>query len=408
MIKRIILFLILTLTFQFGFSQLLTTGVGSQKRQPVVIGKLFENDFNSGNWTIEDGGLTSWTFNPSNIQVVGTAGAFTPLIRYNQWFSQSENLTFTAKYTVDANGVFLGVGLKTVSAFSSGSEFYTYMSTSITDPSFPKGSICIIKKSTLGTQVIVQNTVNVISYTNGDLIQVNFTSNQNVFTASYRNVTTLSAVETISYTVNDPFLYPLSVNSLPSIFQVAFQCARGNYTIEDWDFTINNFKNIDLLTIGDSKTEGYYVDVFGNRYSDLWGSNNPLKKVQTSASSGNTTQDILNNLPEIILQNPIKVILFIGRNDLANGIPSLTWQANYISITSQLEAAGIQVWHQLPTPETSLDQSALTAFIDATYTNVISVPPTFNAVTDNVADGIHPNISGNLKLYNNQALFFSL
>jgi len=171
---------------------------------------------------------------------------------------------------------------------------------------------------------------------------------------------------------------------------------------------LNNYKNINLLTIGDSKTEGYYCDDFANRFSDLWASNNPTKKIQVSAGSGNVTQDILNNMTEILLQNPRKVILFIGRNDLANSVPQSTWEANYQSIVSQLEAAGVQVWHQLPTPETVFNQSDLTTFINGNYINILAVPGTWNAATDNVADGVHPNIAGNLKIYNKQSTYFTL
>lgn len=359
-----------------------------------TVGTVAANNFNSSDWT-QEGPSTTWTFNPNNISVVGTAGLFTPLIRYNKWFSQCENFTFKATYSIDLdNTVFLGVGIKAKHAFSSSDNWYAYMSTA-TGPT--RGAIYIYRNST----VIASDLVNVISYNVDDIIEVSFMNNIGTFTATFRNITQDGPLRTISVDYSNPFIYPYpGYFQSPVIFQPAFQCSRGEYTITSWSFTLNVSKKIDLLIIGDSKSEGYYAPIT-ERISGLWKSNNPSKVVQLNAGSGNVTQDILNNMPEILIQEPKNVILFIGRNDISNGVLTATWQANYASIVSQLEAIGCVVWHQLPTPD-SLSQVALTNYINATYTNLIASPPTFVLATDTV-DNIHPNVSGSLKIYNQQA-----
>jgi lysophospholipase L1-like esterase len=103
-------------------------------------------------------------------------------------------------------------------------------------------------------------------------------------------------------------------------------------------------------------------------------------------------------LPELLNVNPRYVILQIGRNDISLGISAATWQANYANIVNTLNAAGVTVYHQLPLPEVTLNQAALTTYIHANYSNVLTVPGTWNTGTDLAADNIHPNASGNSKV----------
>jgi hypothetical protein len=99
---------------------------------------------------------------------------------------------------------------------------------------------------------------------------------------------------------------------------------------------------------------------------------------------------------------PKNVLLNIGRNDLFYGIASGTWQANYASIVSQLQAAGINVIHLMPIPETTQDQTALTTFINSTYptANKIDVSGSWVNGTDLSSDNTYPNPAGDTLIAN--------
>jgi lysophospholipase L1-like esterase len=104
----------------------------------------------------------------------------------------------------------------------------------------------------------------------------------------------------------------------------------------------------------------------------------------------------------VTLLKPKTVLLNIGRNDLASGVASATWQANYQSIVANAVAAGANVVHLMPIPETTQDQSTLTAFINATYPSglKIDVSPAWVNATHLSADGTHPNAAGHTLIKN--------
>jgi len=209
---------------------------------------------------------------------------------------------------------------------------------------------------------------------------------------------------TFNYNLAYPFVNAMYHNTAkPSI--VAF---GGTQTVDYWRVYTAEYYNSDLLVVGDSKTIGFGCTSVYDRYGHLFESNNVGKYITTNGGGSDKTAEFLASLDELKSYRARYAILCMGRNDIDNAIPAGTWQANYSAIVAGLESVGTEVWHQLPLPETVLDQSALTTWINAHYTNIISVPATWNAVTDNVADGIHPNTGGHLKIYNNAATFITL
>lgn len=371
------------------------------KRQPdlIRVGKIIDNDYLSDNWT-SVGGATTWTYNSNSIGSIGTAGAFTNYIRYNKWYLQSERFTIKALVTINSIGVndrFLGVGLAGASVFSAATNFQcAYYAQSGAN----QGLTTIYNYD--GTQVATSGAARLTANV-GDQIEYTVTFEFNVVTFSVRNMINPNTYQTISWTNSLALVYPGAASKLlPNINQIAFLNYYGDYTINDYSYTDNEYKNNYLVVIGDSKSEGYYADTFANRYANLiaWKTSGV---VQVAAGSGNVTQDILNGINEILIKKPKYAVMCIGRNDIANGVAAGTWQYNYATIYTKLEASGIKVYHQLPLTETTLDQSALTTYINNTYSSnrIIPVPQGWNTSTDVNADGIHLSIQGNDKVYQN-------
>jgi hypothetical protein len=74
-----------------------------------------------------------------------------------------------------------------------------------------------------------------------------------------------------------------------------------------------------------------------------------------------------------------------------------TYQANYVSIVSQLQAAGIQVLHLKPY-NTNFSVTTLQNYITTTYGSAVIDPATGGA--GNFRDGTHYNDTGNTAVYN--------
>jgi len=366
---------------------------------PSPIGVVFSNDFSASSWTTQGAG-TTWTYNASSIGSVGTSSTFTSLIRYNRWFLQSESYTITANVVVNsstASDRFLSIGIAGVSTFS---QLTNYQCALYAQSGATKGYTEIYYWN--GTSV-ANSGASRLSFSVGDTIEYTVTYNSNTVTFSVRNLTTLSAFQTISYTNTTGLVYPgASLTNFPNINQIAINNYYGDYTITNITYSDNQYKNVFLTLIGDSKSEGYYADTMANRIISILDYRLP-NICQVAAGSGNTTQDILNSLPEVLAQRPRYVILYIGCNDLRNGVLNATWQANYASIVSQLEAIGTIVYHQLPTPETVLVQTDLTNYINSTYSasKIISVPAGWSNAIHLNADGIHLSILGNQLMADN-------
>jgi hypothetical protein len=379
-----------------GISPCLKRG---KNHSPVVYGQVFADDFNSSNWTEEGTGATI-TYNANNIQYNRATGSFESLIRYNQWTFQTENFTIRAVVTVSvsANDVLFGIGVRGVSTFSSKPSFSCALWTS--NDSY-KGYHEIYCNDPSSGVPVADSGAGRLTLSNGDQVECLITFNEDTITFTTNNLTQ-GGTMTTTYTNSTGLVDPGAVGTIyPNVSQVCMWNYKGNYTLNSIKLTDNEYKYGWLTIFGDSKSEGYYVSTFANRFADQIASTRN-KIVQVSSGSGNVTQDLLNALPETLAKRPENVIIFIGRNDLAYSVPSGTWQANYASIVSQLQGAGITVWHQLPVSETPINQSALSTWISSTYASrVIPEPSGWTIGTDCSADTIHFSVAGSNKIRDN-------
>lgn len=152
-------------------------------------------------------------------------------------------------------------------------------------------------------------------------------------------------------------------------------------------------KNAHITFLGDSKTFGYSSGDISLRFANLCAS---LGITRVSAGDGDRTVELIQALPRVLDKKSNYFVLCIGRNDLASGVLTATWQANYISIVNQIEATGAIVIHLIGIGETVQNQTALINFVESTYdsSKIINVSAGWVSGTMLSADNIHPNEVG--------------
>lgn len=173
------------------------------------------------------------------------------------------------------------------------------------------------------------------------------------------NVVATASNGTNSITVSYDFSTAYGTTAfLDNTGKYALYSFGGTQTIQK--LSVGSSEQIDneLMIIGDSKIQGYYLSREFNRLNNL------LENTTINAGGNDTTVEVLDRISEIIALNPKKVILSIGSNDIRYGRSLASVQTDYSSIVTQLTSAGIEVYHIVP-PETIL--IALEAWIKSTY-----------------------------------------
>lgn len=236
----------------------------------------------------------------------------------------------------------------------------------------------------------------------GDKVKLTVTRTDNIVTASAQNMTTLTAPVSVTYTYNFTTT-PFQANTGSfSVFNFG-----GNFTLDSLGITANEIQGAGTMFLGDSKTLGVRASDISKPFSKQF--SNAYGTAVINSGQGDKTDDIIKILPEVTdFIKPKQVVLEIGSNDIRYGVSTGTWQANYATIVNTLQAAGIPVYHLLPLPESSLNQSTLYNYIIANYpaSRIINTTtPLLECLSCLDADGIHLNDAGNDMVYKTIAGF---
>jgi acyl-CoA thioesterase-1 len=161
-----------------------------------------------------------------------------------------------------------------------------------------------------------------------------------------------------------------------------------------------------LVCFGDSITAGYGVQpgqAFPDKLQNELNSHGYKYKIVNMGTSGATTKDAVESLPQVIALHPPVVIVEFGGNDGLRGLPLDQTRRNLDAVLTALQKAHIKVLLAgitLPPnygPEyiRSFDQVFRdlaarhhVAFVPMIYKNLINVPNTIQR------DGIHPTAKG--------------
>ena len=348
------------------------------------LGTLFNaTSFTSGAGFTNNGGNPTIVSNA--LQFTGGVNGFANSFDLNQYTTLPQ-WSMTAKVvvgTVTSTSYGLGFGIR---SYNSGGAFVNAVASLYTASGANQGFLFLYAGSTN-----IATSPTALSFSSGDTIQVTVTRNFDTLTATASDLTTNSAPVSASYQYL--YSYP-QANLSPNRGRFAIFNLGGTQSVTALNVATNAPVNAPLMCVGDSKTVGYY----GGTFSNNWCSNLPIQTV-AEAGGSDQTADVLAVIPEIISLKPHAVILNIGRNDIGAGVSFSVYSANYASIVSQLQAAGITVYHLLPIYETVASQSPLTSFINSTYptANIVDAGlQNYSATASTVLapDGIHPNIFG--------------
>jgi len=330
-------------------------------------------------------GYTATGFTPtySNGKMIFTGGTgdFSKYISIDGLKNTDENIESEVTFKASVIGYGVSVGKKSINSWYSAS-IYCHID--------PTGSVMKIwdGQGLLPANTIASKSIPTINA--NDIIKIKYSQLGNQIIFTYYNLTQgtsyqLSILGNLSTTKN--FKIPNSSE------MCVFNNSGTNEIISVKVTSFSNYKP-DILVIGDSKSVGYSAKNNGLRWANNIGS---LGTVIVNAGDGDRTVEATQTVDYTKLIKAKYAIIAIGRNDLASGVASGTWQTNYANIVTQLQAQGTTVFHLLPVPETTqADQSALSNWITTTYGvgNCIDVATGWSNATMLSSDNIHPNEVG--------------
>lgn len=161
-----------------------------------------------------------------------------------------------------------------------------------------------------------------------------------------------------------------------------------------------------LVCFGDSITAGYGVQTgqaFPDRLQSELDSHGYKYKVVNMGTSGATTKDAVESLPQVLSLHPAIVIVEFGGNDGLRGLPLDQTRRNLDTVLNTLETAHIKVLlagitlppnygpdyiHSFDQVYRDLAAKHHVALVPMIYKNLVNVP---NAIQP---DGIHPTAKG--------------
>lgn len=325
------------------------------------------------------------------------SGGFANYLRYDAYGStqlekfELETIIIPRNLTASSFGASIGIISTNTTAVVSFQGFLEL------DSSANNGKVRIYKN---GSAISLMSSA--LVYSLGDRIRLHFKRTYFTFVLTAYNMETGLSVST-SYTTSQ------SVTSdTPNT--TGKPCLWSQGGIQDisglWMRSETN-KNVNILYIGNSITEGFSATTLPARYLEIVMANS-TKIYSVYACVGSKTADILACMNEITLINAQYNIFMFGGNDVASGVSAPVYQSNYTSVRNTLVTTnGKIVIHCFATPRNAFDMSAvLNPFILSTFTLDQVIQGTYYNLKDSsgfgldplfdIGDGTHPNNTGHL------------
>lgn len=333
------------------------------------------------------GGNALWTNDYVGFNKSGSAYIKTCL---NSW---TQTITFKCTTTPSGTSYGFGIGILSTNVQTHAS-LWAWLRMDNGNP----GKLLINCRSS-GANNFVHTSSGVVRVQLNDEYSVTVTVSDNTISYTVINITNGNQTFTGAYN----FVFTAGAAVMNNTGRFAICLLGGSQNIHDWNISSTGLiQDSKTAFVGNSITYGAYAGSSTARYEYVLMTGSP-NMYTINSGSGDYTQSVLERVPEIIALNPTYVVLMIGGNDILYGISSVTWQANYSSIVSQLKAVGIKIVHCYTTPRNSIDVTPVNTFIAAnfsgdtivdTYTPLWSGVGTGLAAASNSGDGVHPNATG--------------
>lgn len=362
------------------------------------LGVRFTDDFargSLGSSYTQTGSSVTWAPDGSKLIVSGLTSSLTvtDYITRNDYRTDADELTLeaTIKVTHAPASTTYGIGFRIESGTNASSNGFYQFRVDCTNSASNNGRLYVGVNNTGGTQfstgraVLIQN----------DILTVRLVIVRNIVTAYVLNQRTGQT------TIQKSIYSFISPNGQALVNHIRFGLLSfgGNYEVSNFKLTSNTVVGPDYLFIGDSITEGLYTGSTDDRFPNLVGSYDRTKVTSVYAKGGIISQDIVDDLSEIVAIAPKTVFLMVGFNDSGAGVSQATTISNLTTIKTTLEAAGIVVIFLSVPTKTALNTATIAAFPSNRYIDVFTpISQQNNAAAYDAlytADGgIHPNKLG--------------
>lgn len=353
---------------------------------PNTVGDFFSTDMSNGSNFSRAGTDGTFTYASSGLTTSGTVvGSTINIIQYSLWQSNIEKNAYEITFVPTTDGSGIGV-----------IHFGIIARVSLTGAN--KGELFLdqLNTSTAFTNLSNSGTT-YFPITNGKTYTLTLRKEANAFYCIIKDVAS-GASQTIKYDLS----YTVA-NFLGGSIGTGGMCwYGGTQTISKLrEYTWVN-KNSTAMFLGDSNMQGLGAINWYSRYFDL------LQlyfkdQIENAGGSGNTSLDVVNELPEVLKVMPKCVVVNIG----TNGITS----ANIDTIVNTCVRNGIYVYliTILPKPSpygNNTNNSIIRAKIGTTGVTVIDNEAAMDSGYAYLAPGysnpdspIHMNIAGNYEFY---------
>jgi hypothetical protein len=339
--------------------------------------------------TLTDFTYSGFTPTASNAGITFTGGSntFTQTMIINGITNNDPNQDIVVGYKIGATGHGLGIGRKSIDIQAS--LIIQYDET----------TNALIFTSLQGPTTLATIPAN-FTVSNNDLCIIRLSQRENVITGTFTDASLTGA--TFSFAVP---LQTAGYNvQIPNTADICLYNIGGTHTVSNISVTSKSLFRPDLILVGDSKVAGFGVFGLPFRWANQLG---PLGSVEVYAGGGDKVADMLAAQPYILKYvQPRNVGICVLRNNLSGGTLTSGNKTDYQTLTTNY-LVGSAVYHFLPITEESIpDQSAITTFIDATYSSANIIDPSSGVITIDTAtmlavDKIHLNYLGDLAVSTN-------
>lgn len=365
---------------------LLISGCNGQKgylglRVSRPIGDIFNVTFSDSTQFTRWGSYGTWTYSEDGLSISGTGtNDGGNILSYTNWVTDLEKSVCELTFTPIEDGAGIGVG------FAASNSQNMLGKISLTGST--KGRLYF--DGGFGNNR-ANSGDSLFTVINGDEHKLTVTRTPDSIFVTILNTVT-GATQTLSYKVD----YTLDGNfDSYKAGKIALFWLGGSQKVTRLRYYTDIYSSPKMVFTGDSNMQGAYADSNNARYA-IRLANAVKDRIEIVAGAGNTSQDVVNLLPEILLINPEAVFVNIGTNGIT--------QANIDTIRNVLVRNNIKIYLGTIFPTTSgvnannsiiRGESGVTLIdFDSTLLNGGSV-----LYAGYAANSIHLNAAGNNAVY---------
>lgn len=376
--------------YQAWFTFLNSQRVKPTFSDPVAVGTILNDNFARSSLGGNYDPTGTWVPNGTLLPVTGGTNTFTLRCRY--YYGQSlqnvtQSTTVTLAVAPGATTYGMGIGW---SDFSSPDQERSIVAKLDMTNTANQGKV-IIYTFDGTTAVAVATSAGAVSVANGDqfllTVSKSIVAGVMSYTVTATNQTAGGAPSTTTYA---SFLGDSSGDF--SLWNFGGTLNISNYTI-----TVNDTKNNNITTVGNSLTYGAFASTITQGYAY-----NLNSSYNVSGGSGDYTATTTRKIRSLIELNSKYYLVMIGGNDVAGGITAGVMQNNHKLLVRSLRNEGYRVIVLYVPPRNDGDVTTLNAFFAATYTDltvidgytILEGAATKLKTIYNFGDGVHWNTAG--------------